>query len=107
MGAAPTHAERTGTPRDREGRANAVGIDGGAGRVDGVVDAEIFTARTLGLEAQGNGADEAGVREVGRRDEDVEIGLAPRQGQGEKSRHANFPRPPGDQMVAPAQTARR
>lgn len=84
-----------------------LGVDGGAGRVGGVVDAEVFTERSLGFEAQGNGADETGVRRIDRRDEHVEIGLAPRQGQGEKSRHADFPRPTGDRMVAPVLAARR
>ena len=66
MGAAPTHAERTGTSRDRNGRADAVGVDGGTGLVGGLMDAEVFAARTLGFEALGNGADETGIGRLGR-----------------------------------------
>lgn len=53
-------------------------VDGGLSRVDGRVDTEILAKRTLGFEARGARADETGVVGSGHRDEDVEIGLAPR-----------------------------
>ncbi|MDQ1122456.1 hypothetical protein [Microbacterium trichothecenolyticum] len=79
VGAAPARAERTGTPRHRIGAADAMPVDGGASRIDGRMDAEIFTERTLGLEARGGRADETGIVGSGRRDVHVEIGLAPRK----------------------------
>ncbi len=78
VGAAPTSAERTGTPRHRGGGAYAVPVDGGLSRVDGRVDTEIFAEGALGFEARGSRADETGVVGSDRRDVHVEIGLAPR-----------------------------
>ncbi len=54
-------------------------VDGGLGRSDGRVDAEILAERTLGFVARGARADETGIVGSGRRDVDVEIGLAPRE----------------------------
>ena len=79
MGAAPTHAERTGSTRHRVGGAYAVAGDGGLGRVDRGVQAEVFAERPLGFEAPRATADETGVIETGHGDEDVEVGLPPRE----------------------------